>query len=159
DCDARYYELSLGEGRQLVKHPAAGALHGLGYGVLVDRVDYSHNELGHALGQHVRVQLPGPLSDQSDPDAELSAFGQNLLQHIGRYHGLAGGRESMRFFEQHENGIWQISLVGRIGYFPLVSCHSSEYGAPQQGPHNDLLLVLIYVDKLEHGTLARLEQV
>src|SRR5262249_32376906 len=80
-------------------------------------------------------------------------------QHIGRYHGLAGGRESMRFFEQHENGIWQISLVGRIGYFPLVSCHSSEYGGPQQGPHNDLLLVLICVDELEHGTLRRLEQV
>src|SRR5205823_13948328 len=87
DGDAGDDGLAFGERGEFLEELAARALDRLGDGVLVYGVDDAHDDLRHALREHVLVELAGPLRDEPDADAELAPLGEYLLEDVRRDHG------------------------------------------------------------------------
>src|ERR1051325_1707246 len=113
DADARDDGLTFGERREFIEELTARAFDRLGDGVLVDGIDDAHDDLRHALREHVLIELAGALRDEADADAELTPFREKLFEDIGRDDRLTGGREAMRLFKEREDGIGKIVVAAR----------------------------------------------
>src|SRR5690606_7522761 len=113
-CDTGNYRLALGESGQLGEQCTSGPFDRLSYGLLVDRINDTHDDLRHALGKDVLVQLPRTLSDEAYPDAELASLAKYLLQNICRDNARACGRETVSLFQKREDRVIQevLTFVG-----------------------------------------------
>src|SRR5260221_11131189 len=90
DRNARYDDLSFCQRGQFVQHLPADAFDTAGNGLLINWIDDTHYELGHALRQDILIKLTRSLSYQPDADSELSTLGKDLLKNIGRDYCRAG---------------------------------------------------------------------
>src|SRR5262249_18744536 len=74
DRHARDYHLAFGQRGQFVQQPPSRAFAGRSDGLLIYGVDDAHDELSHALRQHVLIEFARALRDQADADAEFAAL-------------------------------------------------------------------------------------
>ena len=126
DADAGDDGLALGEGGEFGEELAARALDRLGDGVLVDGVDDAHDDLRHALREHVLVELAGALRDEADADAELAALGENLLEDVGGDDRLARGREAVRLLDELPALTKGQAVISGVGVNTPVMCRVRE---------------------------------
>ena len=157
DAGAADDHLPLAQARQLAQQVAAHALHRRGDAVLVDGVGDAHDALGHALAEHVAVELARPLGDQPDADAELAPLAQDRLEHLGADRIGVGRRVVVRLFQQAEDGVGHERAVAGRG-LALGRVHARLVDPPQQRGDDHLLLAAIHLVQLDHRALARFEE-
>src|SRR5690606_33421314 len=108
---------------------------------LIDRIDDAHDDLRHALGEDVLIQLARPLSDEADTHTEFSSLAKDLLQNICRYHACPCWREAMCLFQKREDRVIQEILtfigVAAYGHHPGL-IHAAEHCA------DDHLLFMLF---------------
>ena len=158
DAGAADDHLPLAQARQFAQQVAAHALDRLGDAILVDGVGDAHDALGHALAEHIAVQLARPLADQADADAKLAPLAQNRLEHIGADRVGVGRRVVVRLLHQTEDGKGDVVVVAAVS-LALVRVDPRLVDAAQQRGGDDLLLALIDLVELDDGALAGRERV
>ncbi len=136
---------------------ATHAFHRLGDAVLVDGVSDPHDALGHTLAEDVTVQLAGALADQSDADAELAPFAEDLLEHVGADRVGAGGRKVVRLLDHAKDRVGDVGLVFRADFL-FFGVDARLVDAAQERGRDHLLFALVHLVQLHDGALARLEQ-